>query len=468
MSLSRLTAVTLLVGAFLLVMPRVLPVKTVAAQQKQDFSKLPARKSQEWVHNGVIYEIFPRVFSPEGNFNGVTARLDNLKSLGVTILWIMPIHPISKEKRKGTLGSPYAVADYYAVNPDYGTKEDFKRLVAEAHKRGFKVIIDIVANHTGWDSVMMANPDFYTRADGKIIPPIPEWTDVADLNYDNPKLRAYMIDMLKYWLREFDLDGFRCDVAGFVPTDFWEQARAELEKVKSDIFMLAEWSEPDLMVKAFDADYAWPLLHTLEDVFMKGAAATELKKTWLEERARFPQGVLHMRMSDNHDELRAVAKFGAEGARAASALMFTFDGVPLLYNGMEIGDTAESGAPALFEKSPVLWEFQERRPNVLPFYKELVALRRQHRALQSGATEWLSNSDEARIVSYVRRDAKEEFLVVVNCSNRPFIGAVEVAGGDAFRDVTPGAGATKRPVALPTVSLEGWGFRIFHREVKGA
>ncbi|MBZ5538514.1 MAG: hypothetical protein LAO31_21425 [Acidobacteriia bacterium] len=187
-----------------------------------------ARPVPAWVRDGVIYEVFPRDFSPEGNFNGITTRLDDLKNLGVTIVWLMPIHPVGQEGKKGTLGSPYAVRDYYSIDPAYGTKEDLHRLIAEAHHRGLKVILDMVANHTAWDSVLMKNPDFYRHdAGGKIVSPVPDWSDVAALNYDNPRLREYMVDMLKYWLREFNLDGFRCDVAGMIPTDFWEHARQE-------------------------------------------------------------------------------------------------------------------------------------------------------------------------------------------------------------------------------------------------
>ena len=443
----------------------------------RDFSKEAARPSREWVRDAVIYEIFPRAFSAEGNFNGVTARLDALKELGVTILWLMPIHPVGQEKKKGSIGSPYAVRDYYAINPDYGTKEDLKRLVAEAHRRGQKVIIDIVANHTSWDNVLMKErPDFYTRdASGKIIPPVPDWADVADLDYGNPRLRDYMIEMLKHWVREFDLDGFRCDVAGFVPTDFWERARAELEKVKPDIIMLAEWAEPDLLVKAFDLDYAWPMHGALNDVLTGTKPASALRQTWEEEQKKFPRGALHMRFSDNHDERRAVARFGERGALAASALMFTLDGVPMLYNGMEAGDTAESGAPALFERLPIFWPIAERRQEFPRFYKGMIALRKSSGALRRGDLQWLRNSDEARVLTFVRRAGGDEVLVAVNLSNQPFAGFVEgeVSG---LADVTPDTqpplpadatpaqrAARARTVGLPALALDAWGYRIFRR-----
>src|SRR5215213_6336096 len=234
-------------------------VNLVFAQSAtRDFSKETARVSPDWVKDAVIYEIFPRQFSQKGDFNSITADLDRLKILGVTVLWLMPVHPVGKLKAKGTIGSPYAVRDYYAINPDYGTADDLKRLINEAHERGMKVIIDIVANHTAWDSVMMKTRSFYTQNEkGEIIPPVPDWADVADLNYNNPELRKYMIEMLKSWIRDYALDGFRCDVAGFVPTDFWEQARAEVDKIKPDTIWLAEWESPDLLVKAFDLDYSW-------------------------------------------------------------------------------------------------------------------------------------------------------------------------------------------------------------------
>jgi glycosidase len=201
-------------------------------------------------------------------------------------------------------------------------------------------------------------------------------SDIAALNYKNQQLRRYMTDMLKYWIREFDLDGFRCDVAGEVPTDFWENARTELEQIKPDMFMLAEAHEAELLVKAFDLDYSWPFHSALTNVLQGRARASDLREEWEKESRAGPRGALHMRFSDNHDERRAIARFGEPGALAASALMFTLDGVPMLYNGMEAGDTTESGAPALFEKLPVFWSIAERRPEFPRFYKQMAALRR--------------------------------------------------------------------------------------------
>ena len=347
----------------------------------EDFSAREARPSPEWVKDAVVYEVFPRAFSVGGDFAGVTARMGDLQKLGVTVLWLMPIHPLGREKSKGSFGSPYAVRDYYGINPDYGTAEDLKRLVAEAHARGLKVIIDVVANHTAWDSVLMARPELYKKdAAGQVIPPVPDWSDVAGLDYADAALRGYMTEMLRYWIREFDLDGFRCDVAGMVPTDFWETARDELEKVKPDLLMLAEWHAADLLVKAFDLDYSWPLHGALTEVLQGQRPATALRAAWEEERRTYPKGALHLRFSDNHDERRAIGRFGEKGALAASVFMFTLDGVPMLYNGMEVGDTTESGAPALFERLPVFWPIAERRPAFVRLYPALTALRRDHAA----------------------------------------------------------------------------------------
>ena len=427
-----------------------------------------ARSSPQWVRDGLVYEVFPRNFSAEGNFNGITAKLDELKDLGVNILWLMPINPLGEKMRKGTIGSPYAVRDYYGINPDYGTEADLKRLVSEVHKRGLKVIVDIVANHSAWDNVLMAHPEFYKQdADGKIIPPVKEWTDVAGLNYANPKLRDYMIGMLKHWIDPagFDLDGFRCDVAAEVPTSFWEEARAELTKVKPDIFMLAEASKPELLVQAFDADYAWPLHSTLNDVLLRGAPASEFKRSWEGSQKQFPKGSLHLRFSDNHDEARAVARFSIKGALAASALMFSLDGVPLLYNGMEVGDATESGDPALFEKMPVFWQAKERPPFRL-IYQGLSKLRQQYPAFRNERVIWLHNSDEANLVTLMRLDSQDEFVVVINFSNRPITGWVEVQHDREFKPVTM-PGLPEPPAdGLPLFRLNGFDWRIYHRALK--
>ena len=423
-----------------------------------------ARPSAPWIQSSVIYELNTRTFSKEGNFRGIEARLGDLKSLGVDVLWLMPIYPTGEKLKKGTLGSPYSVRDYYAINPDYGTADDLKRLVRQAHNKGLRIILDTVPNHTSWDNALLRDKSFFKRdAEGNVVPPNADWNDVAGLDYSNPKVRDYMDGVYRYWLKEFDLDGFRCDVAFGPPAEFWNHLRPQLDAIKPDILMLAEANVPQLLEQAFDLDYAWPFHSTLTEVFENGEAAEALRKNWFDQRSRYPLGAMEMRFSDDHDEKRAIARFGEKGALAASALVFTLDGVPLLYNGMEAGDVTESGGPALFEPLKVVWQMAERRPEFPRFYREMIALRRAHAALQQGETVWIDNSDPARLLSYMRKAEGEEFLVLINTTNRPLYGTVSLAAGN-WTDVTPGiAGGQHTTPAIPIVTLEAWGYRVYQR-----
>jgi glycosidase len=437
-------------------------------------SRSGARQSPDWLRDAVVYEVFPRAFSQSGDFKGVTADLDRLKDLGVTVLWLMPIHPVGKLKAKGTLGSPYAVRDYDAVNPEYGTGEDFKKLVAAAHQRGMKVFIDIVANHTAWDSVLIGkHPDWYTHdAAGHIIPPNPDWVDVADLDYVNPALRKYMSGMLVRWLRDYGVDGFRCDYASGVPTDFWESVRPELDRVRPGLAFLAESDDPALLNQAFDIDYAWDFYHAMSEALAGRAPASSVREVWENAEAKYPKGALRLRFSDNHDQLRTTGQAGLPAALAASAVMFTLDGAPLLYNGMEVGDGTESAAPGLFERAPIAWEMAERRPQVTPYYRALTKLRHAHAAFTRGAVHWLHNGDEQRVLSYERAGAGESLVVAVNLSSQAFAGTVEMPAGE-YREITPdwrsAAGVSpapqdaRRAAPLPGVFLAPWEFRVFRR-----
>ncbi len=437
-------------------------------------SRPAARQSPDWLRDAVIYEVFPRAFSPSGDLKAVTTQLDRLKDLGVDVLWLMPIHPIGRQKAKGTLGSPYAVRDYDAIDPAYGAADDLKQLVAAAHRRDMKVFIDIVANHTAWDSVLIEkHADWYRRdASGHIVSPNPDWVDVAQLDYSNPALREYMSGMLVRWLRDYGLDGFRCDYASGVPRDFWESVRPELDRVRPGLAFLAEADDPALLHSAFDIDYAWDFYHAVSNAIAGRAPASLVRAAWERAEARYPRGALRLRFSDNHDQLRTTGQAGLPAALAASALMFTLDGVPLLYNGMEVGDTTESTAPALFERVPIQWDMAERRPHVAAFYKSLASLRRAHPALTRGVVRWLSNDDEQRVLSYERVGGGESLVVVINLSSLPFAGIVDTDAG-AFQDVTPdwqssgkaspASRNARRASALPAVFLAPWEFRVFSR-----
>jgi len=438
---------------------------SAAASEPAATNAIP-RKSPDWLRSAVVYEIFPRNFSAAGDFNAITARLDELKNLGADILWLMPIHPLGEKLKKGTLGSPYCVRDFYAINPAYGTTNDFKRLIAEAHQRGLKVIMDIVAGHTAWDSVLMAHPEFYKKdANGKINPPYPDWTDVAELDYANSDLRRYMIDMMKYWSQAYGVDGFRCDTAFTVPVDFWEAARTELEQVNPQIIIITDsGAKPALLSKAFDVDYAGNFFSTLDQVMSSEEPAQLLRESWEHTQQQFPTGALHLRFTDHHNETRATARYGVTGALAAQVLMLTLDGVPLFYNGMEVGDANESADPALFEKMPVFWQ-PGGRPPLRDIYRDLIKLRKQHAAFVNPDVFWLQNSASGEVVSFLRRDDKDEYLVLINLSSRNVAGTIELPDVQGFEPVTISGRAKPVDIVLPDFHLGGYGWFIYHRAI---
>jgi len=261
----------------------------------------------EWSRNSVIYEVNIRHYTPEGTFKAFEAHIPRLKELGVDILWIMPIHPVGLKNRKLTeksLGSPYSVQDYLKVNPDYGTMDDFKSLVKLAHDNGMKVIIDWVANHTSWDNVWVtSNPEFYTRNEkGEMtVPAGTDWEDTADLNYDNDSLRSAMTEALRFWIKEADIDGYRCDVAGMVPVDFWDNVRAELDKIKP-VFMLAEAEEAPLHKNAFDMAYGWNFHHVMNAVAQGKKDVSEIDNYFASIDTVFTKETYLMNFITNHDE----------------------------------------------------------------------------------------------------------------------------------------------------------------------
>lgn len=414
-----------------------------------------------WIEDAVIYSIFPRNFSEKGNFNGIIDRLNQIKKLGVDVLWLLPIHPIGLEKRKGRVGSPYAVQDHEKIDSSYGDEEGFKSLVTTAHSLGFKIIIDAVLNHTAWDHVLMKYPELYQHSENlQIISPLPDWTDVAGLDYTNPVVQSYMLRILKYWLLEFDIDGFRFDASDFIPLEFWIKVRQELHALKPDILLLGEGEKPEALCYGFDLDYDWRFKKTLDRIIMDGVPATiAIKKVLEEDEILFPQGSLHLRFSDNHDERRAIARYGEKGALAASALIFTLEGIPLIYNGMEVGDITESRDPALFEKMPIFWDASIIRPEFTSFYTEMIALRKRCPALRDGTLKWIKNSSEERILTFLRITDEETLFVAINLSNQPFTGKVDLHG--QLENVTPIQTLIKSSFSSCMLSLGAWEFCIY-------
>jgi cyclomaltodextrinase len=439
----------------------------IAPTALADPSTLTTRQSPDWLRSSVVYEIFPRDFSAAGDLNTVTARLDELKDLGVDIIWLMPIHPIGQTMKKGALGSPFSVRDFYAVNPDYGTTNDFRRLVDQAHQRDMKVVMDIAAGQTSWDSVLMAtHPEFYEKdANGNIIPPDPAWKDVAGLNYANPDVRRYMIDMMKYWLTDYNVDGFRCDIAPNVPLDFWEEARAALHAVNPQVIILADaGAKPELLTNAFDVDSSWSMNYLVGAVMNGEQPASNIGELWKRANDRFPDRALHLRFTDNHEQTRAVARYGITGALAAQVLMMTLDGVPMLYNGMEVGDATESEDPALFEKLPIFWN-PSGRPPLRAIYHDLIKLRKTNPAFYNGTVDWLDNTATNQVVSFVRSDDKNQFLVLINLSTSQVMGTVDMENAGDFKPVNIGDQSVPADTDLPDFKLPAYGWCIFHRSI---
>jgi glycosidase len=304
-------------------------------------------KHPAWSRSSNVYEVNPRQFSKEGTLNAVTASLPRLKQMGVDIVWLMPIHPIGQKNHKGTLGSYYAVQDYSAVNPDYGTIDDLRKLVKQAHALGMHVIIDWVGNHTAWDNPWVTqHPDWFKKNDKGEIYSVTfkneaggteEWSDVVGLDYDNKELWKGMTDAMAFWVKDVGIDGFRCDAAGLVPTAFWDQARAQLDKIKP-VFMLAEWNEPALHDKAFDASYDWPLNGIMKKIGKGEAGAAELRDYVTNPPKAFPRDAYRLQFTNNHDinswEGADKDLYGPAWG-AMTVLSYTLPGIPLIYNGQE-------------------------------------------------------------------------------------------------------------------------------------
>ena len=377
---------------------------------------LTALTSPEWVRHAVVYEVFPRVYGPRGRLSEVTADLERIRALGVTCIWLMPVHPIGAERRKGTYGSPYSVKDYFAVDSALGGEPELRELVAKAHAAGLRVIMDWVANHTAWDNPLRyEHPGWYTRdAGGNVHPPQPDWWDVIDLNFEDPGLRAYMIGAMKHWVADLGVDGFRCDAAGMVPPAFWVEARRALQTVKPDLLLLGECDGPQYHTAAFDITYDWGLWSTLQSVRDGRADPGSLVERVLRIKADYPKGSLKLRFIENHDERRAADRFGRGWMRAGLAFLFTSEGCPLLYAGEEAGVVAR---PGLFEREPVPWASGD--PELPGYVAQLARVRREHETLVTGATEKLEVNCPDRVCTFLRTLGNQQVLVAINFSGRP-------------------------------------------------
>ena len=384
----------------------------------------PANEHVAWSHNATIYEVNLRQYSQQGTIKAFAADLPRLKKMGVDIVWLMPVHPIGKKNRKGSLGSYYASADYKAVNPAYGNMADLKALVKQAHGMGMKVMLDWVANHTAWDNPWVRqHPDWYKKNEkGELYPvtytngPEPEyWTDVTGLDYNNKALWDGMIDAMAFWVKQADIDGFRCDAAGLLPTAFWNKARAELDKIKP-VFLLAEWSTPELHEQAFDMTYGWDLTELLTKI-AKGQTDANALRDWVRQLpAPYPATAFRMRFTSNHDfnSWQGTDKEMYGPAYEAMAMLtFTLPGMPLIYNGQE---ARLEKRLAFFEKDPIPWKNYELQP----FYTKLTQFKHANPALAAGQyggpVEVLDVGND-KVFAFRRQLGRNVAQVTVNLSN---------------------------------------------------
>jgi glycosidase len=357
-----------------------------------------------------------RQITPSGTFDAARAELPRLKNMGVDVVWVMPLQPIGIKGRKGTLGSYYAIKDYTDFNPEFGNRSDFQRFVDDAHRLGIKVLLDWVANHTSPDHAWIAHQSWHKRNPDGSLAMRSDWTDVAELNYGSSEMRSAMIDAMKFWLAEMRIDGFRCDMAMLVPTDFWEQAAAALKQINPDLLMLAEAESPDLMRNAFNIYYAWELHHAMNEVAQGKASAQSLWTCIDKQCSDFPASAVPMLFTSNHDENSwngtEFERMGERGAEAFAALCYVVRGIPLIYTGQEFGNRHRL---AFFEKDNI-----KRLPNApqMAMYTALNALRRATPALWSSAEmHKINNSQQEHVFSILRRQGDRDGSEVVAIFN---------------------------------------------------
>lgn len=371
----------------------------------------------EWTKSANIYEVNIRQYSPEGTINAFRKDLDRLKEMGVDIVWLMPIHPIGEKNRKGELGSYYSIKDYKAVNPNFGTMDDFTSLVDEVHSHDMKLIIDWVPNHTAWDHPWITeHSEYYAKDSTGAITYEADWTDIALLNYDNKELWPKMIDAMKYWVSEADIDGFRVDHASHeIPMSFWEEAVPEVDKVKDGLFWLAEWNDPKLH-PVFDASYPWEYFHMTTEIADGNRPLSAIDEYVAKEDSLFPENAYRMYFTSNHDENSWNGTdeelFGPNFQNFA-VLAATIDGMPLVYNGQESGLNKRL---EFFQKDTINWKDYKYQD----FYATLFDLKDREEALWNGQYGGdfvkVGNSNEDKVYSYKRVKDESEVFVILNFS----------------------------------------------------
>jgi len=375
-------------------------------------------QSPEWSKDAWIYEVNIRQYTAEGSFNAFSTHLERLQKMGIKILWLMPIYPIGEKNRKGSLGSPYSIKDYRAINPALGTKEDFNTLVLKVHQLGMYVILDWVANHTSWDNALITlHRDWYTHNDkGQIISPVADWSDVAKLNYANEDLRRYMMESMAWWVEESDIDGFRCDMTEMVPAPFWTETLHFVNRQKKDLFWLAESESPTMCDLGFHATYSWKIHHAMNEV-IKGTKSVKEYSTMLAENHQgFSDHAYRMVFTSNHDEN---SWQGTEYERLGeAAITFTvlntlIPDMPLLYSGQEAMNNKRL---KFFDKDEINWT----RIPLDSLYNLLIKLKKNKPILWNGSYggnfEILPNNREDKVLSFIRKKDGKQMVAIFNLS----------------------------------------------------
>ncbi|MGZ5188761.1 MAG: alpha-amylase family glycosyl hydrolase [Kaistella sp.] len=421
-------------------------------------------KHPEWVKNASLYELNVRQFSAEGTFKAVEQQLPRLKKMGIDIIWLMPVQPIGKVNRKGSLGSYYSVQDYLGINPEFGTEAEFRSLVKAIHSQGMYVILDWVANHSSWDNPLATqHPEWYSRGrNGKFqSTPWRDYDDIIDFDYSQPGLRKYMTDALKFWVKEYDIDGYRCDVASFVPIDFWENARKELDAVKP-VFMLAEAEDKELHRKAFDATYNWTLWNILHQIAINNKSAKTLGEAYIAEHVSiFPKEGIRMNFIDNHDknswEGNQYSNFGP-AAKAATVFTVMMDGMPLVYNGQEAG---LDRSLLFFERDPIDWKKHENEV----LYTTLFALKHNNQALwngnRGGEMVRIMNDQMDQVISFVREKNGDKVLTFINLSKEKVTVNFDTSY-DAGTYLNLFTGKPEQISKKMTLTMEPWEYVVLH------
>jgi cyclomaltodextrinase / maltogenic alpha-amylase / neopullulanase len=367
--------------------------------------------------NLTIYEVNLRQYSESGSIREFVKHIPRLKSMGIGILWIMPVHPIGSMNKKGELGSYYSVRDYFSIDPTYGSINDFKNLVQAVHEHEMFIILDWVANHTAWDNPLtITHPEYYKRDEqAKFTPPFPEWEDVIKLDFDNLDVWRYMTQAMQFWVEETNIDGFRCDMANLVPTIFWKEAIRTIRNSKK-LFMLAEAEDRQLLENGFDAIYNWDIFHLFNQFIQGKDNADKLDQKLASNFLHFPGEYSQMLFTSNHDENSwngsAIERLGS-ALEATTVLTFTLPGIPLIYSGQEAGNPKRL---SFFNKDLIAWKDDK----MAVLYQKLCMLRKNNMALWSnpygGIFRRITNSLNYQVFSFIREKENHKIVVMINLS----------------------------------------------------